>query len=265
MPGQDSGYIGNLTKGGIFTTAPRGGLLLLEGRTPIHRVMRKARNSSRRVDLYSQRIMSKPPVVSFCVACVHCLPRLAVSIRIAHVSFVVQLSVLLREAPVPARITYLVATRYRHRAVAIRIPFVQCPVLPVCVGVARVCFSRSGCVAEQGNRNPPVSARGGVACVESILLISIFRRLARDARLPIRARAVWRAVASAPLVRPPAQARTAHESICLQGASLSSTNTACHDCQGSITLIPHPSKSGTFLVATSAPADFAMAAICASN
>lgn len=161
MPGQDSGYIGNLTKGGIFTTAPRGGLLLLEGRTPIHRVMRKARNSSRRVDLYSQRIMSKPPVVSFCVACVHCLPRLAVSIRIAHVSFVVQLSVLLREAPVPARITYLVATRYRHRAVAIRIPFVQCPVLPVCVGVARVCFSRSGCVAEQGNRNPPVSARGG--------------------------------------------------------------------------------------------------------
>ena len=57
----------------------------------------------------------------------------------------------------------------------------------------------------------------------------------------------------------PAYANEWRASIC------DSTNKACHDCQGSITLMPHPSKSGTFLVATSAPADFAMAAICASN
>lgn len=38
-----------------------------------------------------------------------------------------------------------------------------------------------------------------------------------------------------------------------------------HDAQGSTILTPHPAKSETFLVATDAPADFAIAAICASN
>lgn len=119
---------------------------------------------------YSHRILSKPPVVSLRVACVHCPPRLAVSICIAHVSFVVQQSVLLRVAPVPARLTHLIATRYllpvfcgicefrRNHVLSIRIARVYASrFLSVSFRIARVSLAP---VLYVSIRIAPVSAQG---------------------------------------------------------------------------------------------------------